>query len=61
MVNVAVDCVVVTKSIDDDGSGWSFDDDTAPTRIIIEGELCDEIRTTGVERVDVVYGCATIG
>ena len=57
LVNVAIDCEVLPK---DGESGWQFDDPGAPTRLSISGPACDEIKTHGVRRVDVVYGCTTI-
>ena len=59
-VNVAVDCVVIPRGDPESGSGWRFDSNTDPTRIYLEGEICDTIVNQGVQRIDTVFGCATI-
>jgi hypothetical protein len=58
-VNVAVDCVVVTKDMAD-GSGWRLDDTTSPPTLVLEGQICTEITEQGVERIDTVFGCPTV-
>jgi len=60
LVNVAVDCEVIPKG-DEAGTEnrWFFDNEVAPTRIIINGPICDEIQTEGVRRIDTVFGCPT--
>jgi hypothetical protein len=60
VVNVAVDCEVIPKG-EEAGteSRWYFDDPDNPTRIIIDGPICDTIQNEGVERLDTVYGCPT--
>lgn len=59
LVNVAIDCEVLPQE-GDDGSGWEFDDPSNPTSVIVKGPLCDDLKTNGARRVDVVYGCTTI-
>jgi hypothetical protein len=60
-VNVAVDCIVIPMGTPE-GSGdrWYFDNPEDPTKIIIDGPICETIQTEGVERLDVLYECATI-
>ena len=60
-VNVAVDCVVIPRG-EETGTEdrWFFDDPIAPTRIIINGPICDTIQSEGVDRIDTVYGCPTL-
>jgi hypothetical protein len=68
-VNVAVDCTVIGKGNGTGAagaagapatSGWTYDDPTAPSSITLSGPICDQIRTTGAQRVDVVFGCQTL-
>jgi len=60
VVNVAVDCVLIEQGdIDDEGSRWYFDNPEDPTRIILDGPICDTIRNEGVQRIDTIYGCPT--
>jgi hypothetical protein len=58
-VNVAIDCDVVPKEADD-GSGWEYDEPTAPTGVILHGPVCDRLQQNGAERIDVVFGCPTV-
>ncbi len=58
-VNVAIDCDVVAQS-SDDGSGWDYDEPTAPTAVILRGPVCDRLQQDGAKRVDVVFGCPTV-
>jgi hypothetical protein len=55
-VNVAIDCAVLPQN--GDSSGWEFNDDF--TQITISGDMCDEIQTTGVGRIDVIFGCPVV-
>jgi hypothetical protein len=61
-VNVAVDCVIIPmeSSPEDTVSRWRYNNPTNPTSVIIVGDICDEIQTTGVERIDVVLGCPVV-
>jgi len=60
-VNVAVDCNIIPRG-DQNGEEdrWFFDNDDAPTRIIINGPICDTIQTAGVDRIDILLGCPTV-
>jgi hypothetical protein len=61
LVNVAVDCEVIPKGTDEgDADRWFFDNPDSPSRILINGPICDTIQTDGVERIDTVFGCPTI-
>ena len=61
-VNVAVNCEVIPKG-DEAGNEnrWFFDNPDWPSRILIQGPICDTIQTQGVDRVDVVFGCPSVG
>lgn len=59
-VNVAVDCTVVSQANAPDGSGWEFDQEPEPTKVILHGPVCENLQANGATRVDVVYGCPTI-
>lgn len=41
----------------DDANGWSFDDPSAPTKVILNGDACTTTSGTVSGRVDVVIGC----
>jgi hypothetical protein len=58
-VNVAVDCNVVPQD-NDDGSGWDYDEPSAPTAVILRGPACERLQENGAQRVDVVFGCPTV-
>jgi hypothetical protein len=59
LVNVAVDCDVVPQE-NDDGSGWDFDEPSAPTAVVLHGPVCDRLQQNGAKRIDVVFGCPTV-
>lgn len=75
-VNVAVDCSVIPRSTESPDSGeggaggavagdsnestWVLDEEAEPTTVRLQGAICDQIESTGVERVDIVYGCPTV-
>ena len=61
-VNVAVDCDLVLRgNAENDGTEdqWYFDDPDIPTRIIIDGSICEAIENGGVQRIDTIFGCPT--
>jgi len=58
-VNVAIDCQVL-RPMEDDGSGWMFDDVANPTSVTVFGPACDRLRSSGARRIDVVYECRTV-
>jgi hypothetical protein len=60
-VNVAVDCVLIPMGqAGGEGSRWYYDNPENPTKIIIDGDICTTIQTTGVQRIDVVLGCPVV-
>src|SRR5690606_26848756 len=69
-LNVAVDCNVIPRGESgtqgDAGAGgeagdsWELDTSTSPPTVSIQGAICGEIKTEGVERVDIVSGCPTV-
>jgi hypothetical protein len=58
-VNVAIDCDVVAQNADD-GSGWDYDEPSAPSAVILRGPVCERLQQDGAKRVDVVFGCPTV-
>lgn len=58
-VNVAIDCTVL-RPMEDDGSGWDFDDRNNPSSVIVFGPACDRLRSSGARRIDVVSECPTV-
>ncbi len=41
-------------------SYWWLDQETSPPTVRIGGEVCGEIEGSGVDRIDIITGCATI-
>jgi len=39
--------------------GWTYDDDEAPTKVILHGASCDRLKTNPQGKVDIVIGCPT--
>lgn len=42
-----------------DASGWRYDDENAPTQILLCGDACATVKGDTVVSLDVVLGCAT--
>ncbi len=42
------------------GSGWYYDNDAAPTKIILCPATCDTVQADAEAKVDVAFGCTTI-
>jgi hypothetical protein len=42
------------------GGGWHYDVPTAPTRIVLCQESCDEIQPDTLGQLSLVFGCATV-
>jgi hypothetical protein len=58
LVSVALDCVMITKSKGDAGTGqWTLDSSTFPPTVRLLGDTCTRVETSGVQRLDVLYGC----
>ncbi|HEY5958379.1 MAG TPA: hypothetical protein VIV60_17565 [Polyangiaceae bacterium] len=53
-INVAIDCAVLPQKTSD-VVNWVYDD--ATQAIIIQGPKCEQIKASGVTRIDVVNGC----
>jgi hypothetical protein len=58
-INVAINCRVIPPS-SPDGSGWQVDENTEPSTVVLSGPMCDWIKSTGAERVDILFGCPTV-
>lgn len=41
-------------------SGWKYDDETAPTKIILCGSDCEGVKADLGSRIDVIFGCETV-
>jgi hypothetical protein len=57
-INVAVDCNALPQKAADNTDNWVYHDTTQEIEIL--GNQCAVIQTTGVKRLDVVTGCATV-
>lgn len=40
-------------------SGWKYDDENAPTKIILCGKDCDGVKADLGAKIDVIFGCTT--
>ncbi len=40
-------------------SGWTYDNDEAPTQVILHGESCDRLKSNPAGTVEIVIGCPT--
>jgi hypothetical protein len=60
MINVAVDCVIVNRVLDPADSGWWLDLSTDPPTVVLTGTYCEQIAGEGVERIDIIQGCASL-
>jgi len=61
-VNIAIDCVALPQTDPVSGAAnWEMDVSTNPPTLRLVGEACDHAMSAGVRRVDVLYGCPTIG
>ena len=47
-----------TKIPKDPENGWTFDDPSNPTKVVLHGEACSLSKGTASGRVEVVLGCA---
>lgn len=56
MVNVFIDDEVLPKSDDT----WDYDDTTDPPTIVIMGEACEGLKSSGAESVRVEFNCPTV-
>ncbi len=56
LVNVEVDGKTILQ---DPKNGWTYDNPTAPTEIILHGAACSNAETDLTAKVSIVLGCAT--
>jgi hypothetical protein len=57
-VNVALDCNVLQAPDPALGGGdWILDRSTVPETVVLQGAVCDRVRTQGAQRIDVILGC----
>jgi hypothetical protein len=56
-LNVSVDGTTIAQK---DPHGWDLDTSTTPPTVVLQGQTCALVETTGVQRVQVVYGCPTV-
>ncbi len=42
-----------------DGVGWDYDDPVKPTKVLLCGSTCSQVKLDGLARIDVVLGCPT--
>lgn len=72
-INVAVDCQVISNAAPPNGEGmggepqnnnadsyWWLDQETSPPTVRLGGKVCRQIEREGVERIDIISGCATV-
>lgn len=55
-VNVAIDCKVVNRADDT----WTLDTSSMPNKLLLKGNTCERVQTSGAKRVDVIYGCPSV-
>jgi hypothetical protein len=56
LVNIAIECVLLTQGTQDADGSWSLEDGA----VTLTGEICNILTYEGVERVDYIYGCPTV-
>ncbi len=56
LVNVEVDGKTILQNAT---NGWTYDDPTSPTEIILHGAACTSAETNLTAKVSIVVGCAT--
>ena len=45
---------------EDPQNGWHYDDPTAPTKVILNGSGCDEVKLDSLGKLSIVLGCKSI-
>jgi hypothetical protein len=43
-----------------DSDGWSYDDPVKPTKVILNGSVCDTVKSDPAAHISIVLGCQTI-
>jgi hypothetical protein len=62
LINIALDCEAIPRIDPETGAeNWQLDTSTSPPTIRLVGALCDEALSVGIRRIDVLFGCQTIG
>jgi hypothetical protein len=56
-INVAIDCAPVPQQTSE-RTNWHYESESQS--VVIEGVMCDRIKSHGVNRIDVVTGCITL-
>jgi hypothetical protein len=60
-VDVALDCNVLQRPGSDGGGGdWYLDLSTTPQTVMLQGTVCEQVKTQGAQRIDVILGCAGV-
>jgi hypothetical protein len=42
-----------------DGIGWDYDSEPKPTKLVLCGSTCEQVKKDGLAKIDVVLGCPT--
>lgn len=61
LVNVAIDCSVISPSVDGGTAGWTIDYASNPPHLTLLGTTCDSFAQQGSHSLDVIIGCPTTG
>jgi von Willebrand factor type A domain len=46
--------------VQDDQNGWSYDDPTNPSKVILHGSDCDQVKNDPSGKISIVLGCKTV-
>jgi hypothetical protein len=46
--------------VQDDQNGWSYDDPNNPTKVVLHGSDCDQVKSDPNGKVSIVLGCKTV-
>jgi von Willebrand factor type A domain len=62
LVNVVFTDAVGTEHVvpEDPTNGWTYDDPTTPTKVVLHGQSCQDLKDNPSGDVSVVLGCKTI-
>ena len=56
-INVVLDGTTIAEGSAD---GWALDTSATPPSVILKGATCKKVETTGVQQVDITFGCPTV-
>jgi hypothetical protein len=60
-VDVALDCNVLERPDPALGGGdWILLNTTTPETVRLQGTVCEQVRTQGAQRIDIILGCAGV-